>query len=236
MTTPERPVPFGAGAGTAPTTEQVWYASYGSNMDLARLAYYLCGGRPAGAVWTNPGCRDPRPPGRSLPVLLPGQLYFALESTAWTGGVAFHDPLDPGEMPAVAHLVSGRQFSDIAAQETRRGPGEDLDLRAVLAHGLVRLGPEPYRTLYCPGLLDGRAVLTFTAPWRSAGAALNSPAAAYLGHLAAGLREVHGWGAERIGEYLSGRPGAAGAWSAAEVAGLPQAGGRPERKIPGPPP
>ncbi|MFE3886122.1 histone deacetylase [Streptomyces lydicus] len=90
---------------------RLWYAAYGSNMHAERLACYLAGGRPPGGLRTYPGCRDPRPPAHTAPVMLPGLLYFATESQVWTGGRAFYDPgcgaaPDPGPRP---------------------GPGPDLD-------------------------------------------------------------------------------------------------------------
>ncbi|WP_370466523.1 histone deacetylase [Streptacidiphilus sp. PB12-B1b] len=163
-------------------------------MHAARLACYLSGGRPPGGARTYPGCRDPRPPARTLPVTLPGRLYFALESAVWTGGMAFYDPFDPGTMPARAYLVTVEQFADVAAQEMHREPGGELDLSGVLSGGRAVLGPGRYETLVCPGLLEGRPVLTFTAGCRSAEAELNAPSAGYLRHLSAGLREAHGWG------------------------------------------
>jgi hypothetical protein len=220
--TPLRPERLAAGAAT---THDVWYAAHGSNMHLDRLNCYLAGGRPPGGSRTYPGCRDSRPPRRTIPVLLPGGLYFALESMAWTGGMAFYDLLDPGEMPARAYLLTASQFADMAAQEMRQEPGEDLDLSAVLANGRASLGEGRYQTLVCPGVLDGVPVLTFTAPWRCAEAALNRPSAAYLRNLASGLRESHGWTRERIAHYLAGRPGAQGVWNAADIAALVPVGG-----------
>lgn len=208
----------------------VWYAAYGSNMHRDRLSYYIQGGRPPGGARTYPGCRDRRLPETAIPVMLPGQLYFALESMAWTGGMGFYDPEDLGEMPARAYLVSSQQFSDIAAQEMYQDPGGDVDLTQVLAHGRAKLGPGRYETLVCPGLIDGLPVLTFTAPWRRSEAELNRPAAAYLRNFASGLAEAHGWTPKETAIYLSARPGAAGHWSSAEiVAALEEEEGEAER-------
>ncbi|MFJ6141035.1 histone deacetylase [Kitasatospora sp. NPDC092286] len=186
-------------------------------MHAGRLACYLRGGRPAGGARTYPGCRDTRPPERTAPVLLPGLLYFALESLVWTGGMAFYDPDGPGRMPARAYLVTTGQLSDIAAQEMRREPGADLDLAPVLGTGRDRFGPGRYETLVCPGTLGGLPVLTLTAPWRLDGADLSPPSPAYLRHLAAGLAEAHGWSPRRAAGYLATRPGAAGHWTPAGV-------------------
>lgn len=196
----------------------VWYAAYGSNMHAARLAYYLNGGTPPGGARTYPGCRDPREPGHAYPVMLPGRLYFAFESRAWTGGMAFYDPDAPGETAARAYLLDVSQFCDIAAQEMYRETGTDLDLGRVLADGRARLGPGRYETLVCPGLLDGRPVLTFTAPWGIDEAEWNVPAPRYLRYLASGLAEGHGWDKPRIARYLAECPGLLGRMSAGDVA------------------
>lgn len=209
-----RPEPLG---GREPSPDLVWYAAYGSNMHLDRLMYYIAGGCPPGSSRTYPGCRDQRPPRKTIPVMLPGQLYFSLESKVWGGGMGFYDQTDEGEMPARAYLVSPQQFSDIAAQEMHEQPGRDLDLSVALKQGSERLGPGRYETLVCPGQIDGQAVLTFTAPWRSSDAEWSRPSAAYLRNFASGLHEAHGWSMEESARYLSTRPGAAGAWTAESI-------------------
>lgn len=198
----------------------VWYAAYGSNMNPDRLRCYLAGGRPPGAARSFPGCRDASPPPRSVAVHLPGQVYFATESPVWTGGRGFYDPDADGVAWAVAHLLTREQFSDIVAQEMRREPGADLDLTGALDGGRVATGPGRYETVVCPGVLDGVPVLTFTAPWRMAEVALRPPSAAYLRHLAAGLRASGAWSAGEIADHLAALPGAAGHWTRAAVAAL----------------
>ncbi|MFR9676388.1 histone deacetylase [Streptomyces sp. TR06-5] len=219
MLTPQRLDDSGARGRAADS--YVWYASFGSNMHRARLECYLSGGRPAGGARTYPGCRDARAPMRALPVMLPGVVYFATESPVWTGGCAFYDPAaTPGEAPARAYLVRRSQFSDIAAQEMHRSPGEDLDLERVEALGRVVIGHGRYETLVCPGTLDGYPVLTFTSSWAYGDVPGNPPSAAYLRHLAAGLMTGHGWDAERTAAYLAGCPGAAGLWTPDAVCAL----------------
>ncbi|MET9403193.1 histone deacetylase [Kitasatospora sp. NPDC002965] len=206
-----------AGPPAAPPgpDDRIWYAAYGSNMSVDRLTHYLRGGRAHGDAHRHPGCRDTRPPRRSAPVHLPGLLYFALESRVWGGGMGFYDAEQPDATPARAHLLTVGQFSDIVGQEMGRPAGTDLDLTTVLRSGRDPLGSGRYETLVCPGTLGGVPVLTFTAPWTLAGAALNVPRVGYLRHLAAGLAEAHGWPPERAAPYLSSRPGAADHWTAA---------------------
>ncbi|MCM0673746.1 histone deacetylase [Micromonospora phytophila] len=212
---------------------EVWYVAYGSNMHAARLGFYLSGGCPPGGRRTYPGCRDPRPPRRTAPASLAGGVYFAGESRAWTGGMAFFDPTLPGAAAARAYLLDVGQFADVAAQEMYREPGGDLDLiDEAVATGRATLGPGRYETLVCPGRLDGIPLLTFTAPGRASDVPWNPPAPVYLAMIASGIREAHGWGAARTAGYLSGLPGVAGHWTPAAVAelvaGLPQ----PQRKPP----
>ncbi|MGK8522748.1 histone deacetylase [Nocardia asteroides] len=220
-------------AGSAPRVEPeqerrasrlVWYAAYGSNMCLSRLRTYLRGGRPEGGALTLPGCRDSADPIRSMPLLLPGVLYFATESLTWTGGRAFYDPGCPGEIAVHAHLLTAAQFSDIVAQEMYRPPGTEVQLTEVIQRGTRTLGPGRYETLVCAGTHAGHPVLTFTAPWRYRDVRGNPPAAAYLRYLAAGLRSAHGWSIRTTAGYLATRPGADRHWTPETVHALLDAG------------
>jgi hypothetical protein len=198
----------------------VWYAAYGSNMYAGRLRYYLTGGTPPGGRRTYPGCRNPAPPRRSVPVMLPGGVYFALESPAWTGGMALYDAGLDGEAAGRAHLVTSSQFADIAAQEMYRPTTDERDLAEVVSSGRHRIGVGRYETLVCAGKLDGYPMVTFTAPWRADEVEWRPPAPAYLAFLAGGLREAHGWSADRITGYLGNLPGIRGAWDPAALAAL----------------
>lgn len=191
----------------------IWYAAYGSNMSADRLRYYLAGGTPPGNRRRYPGCRDRRPPRGTAAVLVPGGIYFALESAAWTGGVALYDPGMPGTAAARAYLLTAGQFADVVAQEMYRRSGVDPGVLAeVAAHGRVDLGPGRYERLLCTGTRQGHPVLTFTAPWSVADVAARPPVRTYLAMLAGGLWESHGWGPERITGYLAARPGVRHRW------------------------
>ncbi|MFG3498622.1 histone deacetylase [Streptomyces sp. NPDC047928] len=227
--------PAGGGADAATgdaATGLVWYLAYGSNTHPDRLAAYLAGGRPSGASRTYQGCRDPGPPVASVALEVPGAVYFATESPVWTGGRAFYDPAYDGgggggrggrgaPVLARAHLVTGEQFCDIAAQEMYRPPGHgpdpDRDLGDAVRDGRAVLGGGRYETLVCPGALDGLPVLTFTAPWAMEAVTLNAPSAAYVRYLSRGLLSAGTWDADTVAAYLSGCPGAAGHWTPGTV-------------------
>ncbi|MFR9749985.1 histone deacetylase [Nocardia sp. 004] len=208
-----------------PCPDLVWYAAYGSNMSLTRLRTYLRGGRPDGGALSVPGCRDSTDPIRSVPLLLPGVLYFATESRIWSGGRAFYDPRCPGAIAVHAHLLTTAQFSDIAAQEMYRAPGTSLDFTGITGSRPMTLGPGRYETVICAGSHDGYPVLTFTAPWRYRDLPGNPPAAAYLRCLAAGLRAAHRWSVSAVAGYLATRPGADRRWNPDAVGALLRADG-----------
>ena len=195
--------------------DHVWYVSYGSNMWSTRLACYLDGGTPPGGDRENPGARDQTPPARSTAVDLPGTLYFAGRSAQWGGGVAFYDHVTPGFTAARAYLVTAQQFADIAAQEMRREPAAGDPMADVvlspLPDGRHRAGPGVYETLVDVGSLDGRPLLTFTAPHSAHETEHTEPSDAYLAALAAGLQESRAWTDAQIDDYLTARaPNSAG--------------------------
>jgi hypothetical protein len=184
----------------------VWYVSYGSNMSSERLACYIEGGRPPGGTRTNPGARDRRLPERSVPVDLPGTVYFAGESPQWGGGVAFYDHETPGWTAARGYLVTAGQVADIAAQEMYRVPQDGDPLEEIvlgsLEGGRHEVGPGRYETLVEVGRHEDVPLLTFTAPHGVDHVEHTVPSEAYLDTVRLGLRESRGWDDERLATYL----------------------------------
>ena len=196
----------------------VWYASYGSNMSAERLACYLTGGCPPGATRTYPGARDRTLPTDVRPLELAGCVYFAWHSPTWGGGIAFYDPAGPGSSVGRAYRLTRGQLSDLLEQEMHREPGPDHDLEGLLAEGVAAVGDGRYEAMHVVGELDGDPVVTFTSP-EGLHAAHNEPSAAYLGTMARGLAEGHGWDADRVATYLLDRPGI-GSWDTAGIRAL----------------
>jgi hypothetical protein len=184
----------------------VWYVSYGSNMSAERLACYIEGGRPPGGTRTNPGARDRRLPERSVPVDLPGTVYFAGQSPQWGGGVAFYDHETPGWTAARGYLVTAGQLADIAAQEMYRVPQDGDPLEEIvlgsLEGGRHEVGPGRYETLVEVGRHEDVPLLTFTAPHGVDHVEHTVPSEAYLDTVRLGLRESRGWDDERLATYL----------------------------------
>jgi len=201
-------------------TGHVWYVAYGSNLLAERFSIYLRGGQPPGAAVTYPGARDRTPPRASKAVWLSGGVYFATKSQVWGGGRALYDPDIPEKAAARSYLITTQQFSDIAEQEMYREPGADLDLAELATLRRIQVGEGRYETLIYLGQDEQIPMVTCTAPWGIGDVPLLSPSAAYLRMLGRGLRESHGWDAQRVGEYLASLPGARGSWTAAEIEDL----------------
>lgn len=197
-----------------PSSELIWYAAYGSNLDPARFDVYLYGGRPDGGRRDYPGTRDAAAAMQTRPTALPGDVVFGWESPTWGGGVAFFDAEAPGVVPATAYLLTRRQFSDVVDQEMWRTPGSDHDFAEALSAGRSALGPGRYETVHRVGDLDGHPVLTFTADVLPP---LNAPSSAYLGTMVRGLRGVHGLTDDEIVDLLLARPGVRPAWDETSV-------------------
>lgn len=123
--------------------------------------------------------------------------------------MAFYDHDSPGPTPARAYLLTLAQFVDVAAQEMHRDPSTDDPLEALLRAGIPEggsaVGPGHYETLLRVGERDGLPMLTFTAPEGGRGLRPGLPTPAYLEMLTAGLRQGHGWDAERSRAYFAAR-------------------------------
>ena len=90
----------------------VWYVAYGSNLQEERFMRYINGD------CDRKGCNDKTPPRKSIPVIIPGERYFAKSSSRWQNkGVAFYDWTADGEIRGRAWLITEDQFCEIKAQE-----------------------------------------------------------------------------------------------------------------------
>lgn len=181
---------------TAPTNPQdpshnlIWYASYGSNLSLERFTCYIAGGTAPGSLRSQPGARDTTPPRAIKPHLLNHPLYFAGESSFWTGGMGFIDHTQPGETRARAYLITRDQFVDIVTQENHLTQPVALDFDTALALGSSHVQPgSPYGLLLHTGHLDDYPVFTFTS--QVARQPRTKPSAQYLATIARGLAESH---------------------------------------------
>lgn len=149
----------------------IYYASYGSNLFEERFNVYITGGQLPGNARDYPGCRDATPPTDTIPVALNGSIFYAGESTAWTGGVAFLDADSPcGHSLGRAYRITSAQFDDVVAQENNTPtPGALQDLASLVETGRHE-GLGAYGTLVHVGDYNGAPVVTFTSPFSASDA------------------------------------------------------------------
>lgn len=175
--------------------ELVWYVAYGSNLCAERLQRYL------------DHCDPVRSPVEVRPTTLPHRLFFAHESSLWTGGTAFVDPVvdETAGTLAVAWLVHLDQFRTILARENGRavlpvdgpplpmgpGAGAGIDERR---YGLVLGCDSP----------DDRPAYTFTTPQQPL-PSVTVPAPTYVDTIVRGLSDHHGLDRDAALEYLRAR-------------------------------
>ena len=207
--------------------ERVWYVAYGSNLAYERFRCYVSGGRPAGGAREYPGCRDRREPERIAGIDVPGGLVFAGESMVWGGGMAFYDAKGSGKVACRAYLVTADQLGDIAAQEMRRLPGGEFarDLAGLLAEveSVHTMGPGRYETVTRLGIRDGAPMFTVTHGDVSELEPV-APSAKYVGWIAAGLREAHGWDPAQIAGYLIAAAGVRDTWTVDDLEAIAAGG------------
>jgi len=146
----------------------LYYASYGSNLFADRFNAYITGGQPEGSIRVYDGCRDKTLPSDDIPIALNGTIYYAGQSQAWNGGVAFLDTGAEGKALGRAYRISAEQFDDVISQEGNEPAGtKKVELARVLREGrIVESGA--YGTLVHVGDYNGSPVFTFTGPFTTA--------------------------------------------------------------------
>jgi hypothetical protein len=207
------------------SAELVWYVSYGSNVDRARLLAYIQGGRVAGNDVVHQGCADTSPPLDDVPLELPHSLYFAGWSARVWGGTsaAFITLAAQGRATlARAYLIAQKQFVELVRQENgNRAEVDDFDvkLEGARRQGRTRmLATGNYTELIYCGERDGHPKLSFTASEDRT--IFKRPSAAYLRVIASGLKECHGLRDGEVAAYLGDAPGVRGTWTHDQLLGI----------------
>ena len=105
-------------------SNEVWYATYGSNMLEERLKVYLAGGEYQGRIYFGCNkCQNFNLWTESYWATFDGERYFAESSSRWDGGgVAFYDPDAKGKVEMRLYKITSEQLDDIQAQECGYNP------------------------------------------------------------------------------------------------------------------
>lgn len=198
--------------------DPLWYAAYGSNCLAARFETYLVGGRAEGSSQDESGARDRRPPSDSRPYRFTQGIRFLGRSTKWGGGVAFLDHRHVADGGAAGRLyrITAGQFTDLAAQESRR-QRHPIELGGLVVGEVNAIGAGAYDGVLALDPVDGLPVLTLTSPRPIDTQRPTPPSAAYLRTILRGLLEVHHVPAQELIDVLLTAPGVAERWSDEEM-------------------
>ncbi len=97
--------------------EYVWYACYGSNINLDRLMIYINGDK-NGKFGHVEGCCNKDKPLEAKPYIFNCPIYFAKHSKRWNGGVAFLDYENEGKSYGKIYKMKMEQFKGVLKQES----------------------------------------------------------------------------------------------------------------------
>lgn len=100
--------------------DYVWYASYGSNLNKERFLAYILGKKAPGCDICEKGCKDKTLPQDNKQIIMPYELYFAKNSSKWSGGgVCFigNKKEDNHRTLGRMYLITKDQFLDVVSQE-----------------------------------------------------------------------------------------------------------------------
>lgn len=176
--------------------DDLWYVAYGSNLSAARFHRYL------------DECADPTGPRDARPGVIPHRLFFAHESSTWTGGTAFVDPAPTdARTRTVSWLITGEQFLHVLARENGRAslPATMADLPTAVGRTTALL-PSRYGLVIALESPDDRPAYTFTTGEDPLPAATR-PAPDYADTIVTGLVERHGLTDGEARSYLAAHGG-----------------------------
>lgn len=172
---------------------KIWYASYGSNMQMERFHCYIRGGQPKGRTDKYEGCRDKTLPEKQEEFYISSRLYFARESKGWNkGGVGFISNSFDGKNQALArmYLITKEQFADIVKQETKYNGELIIDFGKCIEQGsLIFKDPSWYGNLIYLGEQYGDPIFTFTSKVDFTDQ-INKPNDTYLKTIVEGIKET----------------------------------------------
>lgn len=184
----------------------VWYASYGSNINMDRFLCYIRGGTPKGSDKNYSGAKDKTLPQSNMEITIPAEIYFANSSSTWqNGGVAFLKNLPSNSAKTLGriYLITKEQFVDVLRQETNRDE-MPLDFDRALVENYVFIERSWYGRILFLGEQDGHPIFTFT---NKRNLLPNKPSQAYLKTIIEGLKDLYNLSNDEIVSYFLEKPG-----------------------------
>lgn len=188
---------------------QIWYASYGSNLSKDRFLCYIRGGAPSEGGRRLDGCRDKTLPRECREITINRYLYFAKSSKSWSnGGVGFiqNDFNEKANTLGRMYLITKEQFIDVIKQETRNSGYLNIDFD---------IAQENTSLIYKPGSWYGNLIFLgtqydfpiFTFTYEKDLTNFNKPSPEYLRTIITGIEETYNMDKYAIVNYLIDKPG-----------------------------
>ena len=202
---------------------KIWYASYGSNLQLERFLCYIRGGQPKGREDIYEGCRDKTLPDQNEEFYIPSELYFALKSNGWNeGGIGFISNTFSNSTQTLGrmYLITKEQFVDVVKQETKYEGELKINFDNCIQNGsLVFKDPSWYGNLIYLGEQKEYPIFTFTSKVDFKDK-INKPNQAYLKTIIEGIKEIFPFNDLSICDYLLPLEGINGNFTKEELLNL----------------
>lgn len=188
------------------TSNLIWYACYGSNMDLDRFLKYIQGGQLTvnGEIKNYKACTtDTSLPKNSEPYLIDRKFFFAKESKTWNkSGVGFISNRKNKKSKTFGklYLISKVQFSHLFAQENAKKTAK-IDFDKLSKLGILDFDYNFYnRIVQLDKNYKGFPILTFT---NKDNLTTNKPHLEYAQLISNGLKLTHKLTSKESVDYLS---------------------------------
>ncbi|MCF8254987.1 MAG: hypothetical protein K9H61_09640 [Bacteroidia bacterium] len=202
---------------------KVWYASYGSNLQMERFLCYIRGGQPYGRPDIYEGCLDKTLPEDNEEFYICSRLYFAKESSGWNkGGVGFISNTFDNKSQTLArmYLITKEQFVDVVKQETKFKGNLEINFDECINNGsLIFKDPSWYGNLIYLGEQNQQPIFTFTSK-EDFSHLINRPDRKYLKTIIEGIKEVFPFDDNEICDYLFPLEGIEGNYTRKELLDL----------------
>jgi hypothetical protein len=187
------------------TSNMIWYACYGSNMDVDRFLKYIKGGQLTvnGETKTYKACpTDTSTPQKSEPYSIDRKFFFAKESKTWNKhGVGFISNRKNKKSKTFGklYLISEAQFSHLFTQENAR-KNVTIDFDKLSEQGILDFDYNFYnRIVQLDKDYKGFPILTFT---NKENLKINKPHSEYTLLIANGLKLTHKLSSKEVINYL----------------------------------
>jgi len=180
----------------------LWYASYGSNLNLDRFMCYIVGGKPKNSTKAEKGCSDKTPPIKDRPHKINNALYFARHSKKWNNGGSCILSIDNKQNKITLgrkFLITKQQFLDIVSQNNGV-ENTKIDFDEVIKLGSKSINKSLSGNILYLGDEDNYPIFTFTSHFDET--EFVKPDILYLATIGSGIKETFNYTNKQVTDYF----------------------------------